>query len=180
MPAPPWLATVVALSLTALLPAVPASGAAPAPDAGRCQGAARSDLSLGAQERVMECLVNRERVSRGLRPVRRDPRLARSATAKTVSMLRCDDFSHTPCGTPFSTTFRRARYAGRSYGENIAWGTGRLGTPAAIIRAWMRSPGHRRNILGAAWRHIGVDVRRARSFQGQAGAAVWTAQFGRP
>jgi hypothetical protein len=43
-------------------------------------------------------------------------------------------------------------------GENLAWGTGALATPGAIVRAWMNSPGHRENILNAHYREIGVGV----------------------
>ena len=35
-------------------------------------------------------------------------------------------------------------------GENLAWGTGDLATPRAIMAAWMHSPGHRANILQPA------------------------------
>jgi len=42
----------------------------------------------------------------------------------------------------------------------------------------MRSPGHRRNILGD-YRLAGVELRRGVRFQGHRGAAVWTMQYGR-
>ena len=38
-----------------------------------------------------------------------------------------------------------------SAGENIAWGSGELGTPARIVDAWMHSAGHRANILNRAF-----------------------------
>lgn len=46
-----------------------------------------------------------------------------------------------------------------SVGENIAYGTGTLGTPKAIVDAWMHSPGHRANILDRSFREIGLGVR---------------------
>ncbi len=42
-------------------------------------------------------------------------------------------------------------------GENLAWGVGEEGTVRAIFRAWMRSPLHRRNILGG-YSQIGIGV----------------------
>jgi uncharacterized protein YkwD len=146
--------------------------------AGGCAGADRAGLPPAAQERAMLCLINGARRARGLRPVRAHRRLARSAAAKNALMARCDDFSHTACGRAFTHTFDRAGYRGRSVGENIAWGTGRLGTPRAIHRAWMRSPGHRRNTLAPRWREVGIDLRRGVRFQGYSGAALWTAQYG--
>ena len=48
----------------------------------------------------------------------------------------------------------------RSYriGENLAWGKGVLGTPAATVNAWMRSQGHRDNILNAGYDEVGVGI----------------------
>lgn len=173
MPRPHAIGGVLVAALALSLAQAPAGSAAPS-----CAGADRADLGPAAQERAMICLINRERTKRKLAPVRSDPRLARSASAKNRDMIRCGEFSHTACGRSFSTTFKRAKYRGRSVGENIAWGTGRLGTPAAIHRAWMRSPGHRKNALARKWRDVGVDVRPRARFMGNSGAAVWTAQYG--
>jgi uncharacterized protein YkwD len=58
-------------------------------------------------------------------------------------------------------------------GENIAAGQR---SPAAVVRAWLNSPGHRRNIETAAYRYIGVGaVHRASSVYGW----YWTQDFGR-
>ena len=61
-----------------------------------------------------------------------------------------------------SRALRRMGYipSGRAWavGENLAWGTGPLGTPAAIVRAWMNSPGHRANILDPRFRQIGLGI----------------------
>ena len=45
-----------------------------------------------------------------------------------------------------------------SAGENIAWGSGSLGTPASIVDGWMHSAGHRANILNGAFTQIGIGV----------------------
>lgn len=168
------LAVGAAVSALTLALAGPAS----AEPASACAGADRLDLGAAAQARVMVCLTNEERTERGLPPLEVDARLVRSAGAKSTAMLRTGDFSHTPGGMDFTTTFRRAGYDGSGFGENIAWGSGDLGSPAAIHRAWMTSPPHRRNILGRGWTEMGVAVKRNVRFQGYAGAAVWTAQFG--
>ncbi|HET8952653.1 MAG TPA: CAP domain-containing protein, partial [Solirubrobacteraceae bacterium] len=55
-----------------------------------------------------------------------------------------------------------SRYAsprlGWALGENLAWGTGTLATPRAIMKAWMDSPGHRANVVKRAYREIGLGI----------------------
>jgi uncharacterized protein YkwD len=68
---------------------------------------------------------------------------------------------------------------GYEVGENIAWGTLWLGTPRAIVAAWMESPGHRANILDARFRDtaIGVSPHPPASLShGQAGG-IYTQDF---
>jgi uncharacterized protein YkwD len=43
-------------------------------------------------------------------------------------------------------------------GENLAYGTGPEGSPAQIVYRWMHSPGHKANILRAAFTEIGIGV----------------------
>lgn len=51
--------------------------------------------------------------------------------------------------------------------ENIAVGGGRAhGSPAAVVRAWMRSPEHRANILERGLRDFAVGVARGDPFGG--------------
>ena len=61
--------------------------------------------------------------------------------------------------------------------ENLAWGSGSLGRPYAIFSEWMRSPGHRANILSPGFRDLGIAVRRG-SFSGSSTAYVWVVEFG--
>ncbi len=90
-------------------------------------------------------------------------------------------FSHTsPSGTTMGARIARSGYTrgGRGYviGENIAWGTGTVSTPASIVRSWMASPGHRANILSRRYREIGIGVVR-RAPNGAAGG-TYTTNFG--
>lgn len=95
----------------------------------------------------MLCLVNRARRTRGLAPLTALKSLNRAADRKSGDILRCDEFSHEACGREFTYWMAHFGYHGCSEGENIAWGSGSLGTPRSIFRAWMHSPGHRENIL---------------------------------
>jgi uncharacterized protein YkwD len=131
------------------------------------------------------CLINRERVTRGERPLRANRRLRRAAQAHTDSMVFGDYFEHVGPGdqTPLAR-MRDAGYvssrAGYEVGENIAWATLGLATPRAIVATWMASPGHRANILDARYRETGIGVSPrapAAVAHGQAGA-IYTQDFG--
>jgi uncharacterized protein YkwD len=76
-------------------------------------------------------------------------------------------------------TPRRGGTRSWSLGENIAWGSGELASPAAIVRSWMHSSGHRRNILDGGFRNIGIGVASGApaDVQGQP-AATYTTDFG--
>ncbi|HEV3002144.1 MAG TPA: CAP domain-containing protein, partial [Solirubrobacteraceae bacterium] len=68
---------------------------------------------------------------------------------------------------------------GWSVGENIAWGSGTLSSPAGIVAAWMASPGHKENLLNPTYREIGIGIvpGSPRSPE-MAGAATYTTDFG--
>ena len=65
-------------------------------------------------------------------------------------------------GDSFADRIRDTGYLSRAsrwvVGENLAWGSGRLATPEAIVKAWMDSPGHRANILSGRYREIGIGL----------------------
>ncbi len=58
-------------------------------------------------------------------------------------------------GRAFQEAVRLRPGHGYEYGENSAYG---FRTPAATVRAWMRSPGHRANILNSIFRETGVGL----------------------
>jgi uncharacterized protein YkwD len=107
------------------------------------------------------CLINRERTSRGLPALASSDILARAELAHSQDMVQLGYFEHdSPDGRNVGDRLRAAGYVRRnaSGGENIAWGAGKEGTPAAIVKAWMASPGHRADILRPAFREIGVGI----------------------
>lgn len=124
----------------------------------------------------MLCLVNHARVAQGLPPLTASRPLVKAADHKARDILRCNEFSHEACGREFTYWMTHFGFRGCSEGENIAWGSGGLGTPASIFRAWMRSQGHRENILGA-YDVTGIGLQSGR-IEGNAGAHVWTQEFG--
>ncbi|HEX9967469.1 MAG TPA: CAP domain-containing protein, partial [Solirubrobacterales bacterium] len=122
----------------------------------------------------MRCLVNAARRRAGLSPFAASGELARSAGLKSRDVLRCDDFDHEACGRDFAYWIERVGYLGEACGagENIAFGTGPYASPRAIFRAWIGSPGHRRNILGG-YDDLGVGL-EVGTFDGESGVHVWT------
>ena len=51
-------------------------------------------------------------------------------------------------------------------GENIAWGIAGAARPSWVVRAWMRSPGHRHNLLSRRFRDVGLGVARGTPYGG--------------
>src|SRR5947209_2703994 len=109
------------------------------------------------------CLVNQERTSRGLRPLNPNRRLARAAVGHARDMNARGYFSHDSAGGgSFVDRIRKTGYVPArvfpSLGEDLAWGSGTLGTPRQIVASWMASPGHRANILYPKFREAGMGV----------------------
>jgi len=120
-------------------------------------------------ESAVLVLVNAARTAAGCAPVTADPALAAVARAHSADMRDCDYFSHTrPEGL---SPFDRAERAGVDYSraENIAYGQA---DAAAVMRAWLESPGHRANILDCDLTKLGVGVAEG------PGGPWWTQLFG--
>jgi uncharacterized protein YkwD len=147
--------------------------------AAACPNQANASASPEAQTQSMRCMIDFARARAGLGPLGDAPQLDLSAEEKGTDVLRCQSFSHTACGRDFTYWMRQAGYASEScwhMGENLAWGTGTYGTVRSIFQAWMRSPGHRRNILGG-YEDLGLSLQLG-ELEGHTGAAVWSAHFG--
>lgn len=112
------------------------------------------DSSVTTNEEQVVALVNQARASNGLPPVTANWELSRVARYKSQDMADRGYFSHTSptYGTPFEM-LKSFGISYRSAGENIAMG---YSTPAAVMKGWMNSPGHRANILGASYTQIGI------------------------
>ena len=135
------------------------AAAAPACSYGSAVPAA---LSARRARAAVLCLVNRERTKRGLRALRRNAKLERAAVRYSRLMVSQSFFEHvSPGGSTLLKRIARVGYtAGGNWraGENLAWGTGSRATPAAIVKAWMESPGHRTNMLSRSFREAGVGI----------------------
>ena len=175
--------TILALLALCGLAVAPSAGARSlqrliAPVA-ECPGAGDAEAPVAEQESAMRCLTDFARSREGMRPMGNDLALDRSAVDKSADILRCDNFSHFACGRNPMYWMQRVGYIpARCWriGENIAWGTGQLGSARSIFDAWMHSQGHRENILGP-YGQIGVGL-RVGGLEGRPEAHVWTQHFG--
>ena len=164
---------LIAVIVALVCLAVPAAASA-------CPGAEQEPtaVSLEVTERATFCLLNRERTTRGLRGLRRNARLDLASARHARSMAARNFFAH----GNFVGRIRSARYlsGARSWrvGENIAWGSGTLGTPVEIVDAWMNSPGHRRNILNRGFREIGIGVARGTPDRSYNDGGTYVTDFG--
>jgi uncharacterized protein YkwD len=165
-----------------LLPiAAVAALALPAP-AMACDGADAQGASP-ALEATTVCLLNVERAQQGLGPLTARDDLASAARAHAQDMVARGYFAHdAPDGTTLLDRLRTAGWLPASgywtAGEDIAWGSGRLGSPREIVTAWMNSAGHRANILGRDFDEVGVSVAAGAPGTGADGASTFVADFG--
>jgi uncharacterized protein YkwD len=178
------LPLILVVAAATLFP--PAAAAAPSPSvaellapAAACPGQTLASAPAAAQETTMACLVDYARRRAGVPGLRRSRRLTRAAAGKANDLLRCQDFSHTACGRPFTTHIDEAGYRYRMVGENLALDAAASGTPRVIMSAWLGSPGHRSNLLRGSYRDQGIAM-RAGNMPGYPSAHVWVHEFGAP
>lgn len=124
-------------------------------------------------------LTNEMRQQHGLAPLIRNAQLDQSAMTHTLEMAEYGFVGHT--GVFGSSLKDRVRDAGynnfRVIGENLARGQR---TPGEAVDGWMKSPGHRDNLLHPAFREIGVACLEGRvvTSGGVWSATYWTQNFG--
>jgi len=129
-------------------------------------------VALAPPERAIVQVVNVERKARGLPSLRAVRGLSRAAERHSWDQLRYDRFGHDSSdGTPFG---RRVARVGRfrMAAEVVAFAPHGSGSGArSVVRMWLRSPGHRAQVLNPSFRVLGVGRVRGR-LQGRIGAVV--------
>jgi uncharacterized YkwD family protein len=110
--------------------------------------------ALSAYEQKVVDLTNQERAKNGLPALKVDLTLSKMAREKSRDMSANGYFSHTSptYGSPFDM-MKKYGISYRYAGENIAMGQR---TPEEVVKAWMNSEGHRKNILSPNFNYIGV------------------------
>jgi uncharacterized protein YkwD len=156
--------TVAVLMVACASPVAPDLVAAGAPPASAAATAAS----------VLD-LTNAERSRAGVSPLRSSARLVQAAQLHADQLAAAGRLDHVLSGAQYATPADRlaaAGYAWQAYAENIA-----LGQPSAadVVASWMRSSGHRSNILSAAYTELGVGYSLGRD-----GRPYYVQVFGRP
>jgi uncharacterized protein YkwD len=155
-------ATALAVAVAAL--AAPAGAQASAQDA-PCPGAdavpTSGTIAVAAQATL--CLLNNERAAAGLHPLTEAAGLTQPSAAYSARMVTENFFAHVaPDGATLTDRLEANGYIDPdgdwTVGENLAWGQGNLATPRNITIAWMKSPGHRANILTGEFTEVGLGI----------------------
>jgi uncharacterized protein YkwD len=134
-------------------------------------GSARADGpgSFVALERDLLEAVNRVRSEHHLIPLARRPDLDRIARAHSDDMARRHYFAHeTPEGVNPLQRIETAHLDMTLAAENLGK-TDQADPNPAIVREWLRSPIHRRNLLAPVFNHTGIGISR-----GTDGALLYT------
>jgi uncharacterized protein YkwD len=161
----------------------PAPSPAPAPAPTPSGGCANTQSiptpsNIGAIRASVLCLVNQQRVQAGLSPLSDNGQLQSAAQAHSDDMVARGYFAHDGLdGRNPGARISATGYVARTWGENIAWGSGSLGTPAQIVQNWMNSAGHRANILNGAFAESGIGV-AVGTPTGNGSGATYTHDFG--
>ena len=129
-----------------------------------------------ADESELITLTNQARASNGLPALKVDSALTSIARWRSKDMIVRNYFDHAILKPPGGTVFNEMDRRGYCYslaGENIGWNNypDNVATEE-IQQMFMASPGHRANILGSRWDHIGVGA-----YKGSTGKKMWTVLF---
>jgi uncharacterized protein YkwD len=148
------LLRLVALALTALGLWVVASPAGATSQ--------RPANSLSSLEQGVLTDINTLRKQHGLAPLRLSGSLSAAARQHSGEMAARGYFSHDSMnGSSFDRRIARYYPMGRSHywsvGENLLWSSPDVDAGGAL-NMWWNSPEHRKNMLTARWREIGVSA----------------------
>lgn len=160
-----WIAALATVgAVTAIQPATLAQSGRAAPKESEAERLARQIVEL----------TNAERRKAGLPAFKEQAQLAAAAMKHAEDMARNKYFDHKDRegGMPWDRVLAEG-YRYRACAENIAKGAK---APRHVVAMWMKSPGHRKNILGD-FTEIGVGFARG----GKKGETrYWVQVFGTP
>lgn len=136
-------ALTLAVGLLAVSPAVATAAKSPAP---------RATVKVDKKfEKQVTKRTNKSRTARGLKGLKKNSCLTAFARAQAKRQATS--------GKMFHQNLRPAlhRCKMRKVGENVAFG---YQSTLPLQKAWMNSPGHRKNILDRKYNRVGVGVYR--------------------
>ena len=127
-------------------------------------------VSSSALQTQVVSLSNKERVKHGCKALPVNAQLLRAARGHSNYQAKTRTMTHTGAGN--SSFITRARAAGYTTprSENVAYG---YRSATEVVNAWMKSPGHRRNLLDCGAKTFAVGVAYASN-----GNPYYTQDFG--
>jgi uncharacterized protein YkwD len=145
----------------------------------------RPATAMSSLEQGVLADINALRKQHGLEPLHFNSRLSAAARAHSSDMALRGYFSHTSAsGMTFDRRIARYYPMGSSrywsVGENLLWSSPDV-DPARALDMWWNSPEHRKNMLNARWREIGlsaVHVATAPGTYGGREVTIVTTDFG--
>jgi uncharacterized protein YkwD len=150
--------------------AEPAEKAETASAVRACDG---GTIQLKAEEERILNLHNQVRENRRMSRLCVHPALTKAARSQSADMLRKDRLRHGNVGR----RLKKVGYNWLTYGENIALGSGSKGSPESIFKSWMKSRGHRSNILNRRFREVGIGIATG-TYKGHKNVRMYTVDFG--
>ncbi len=114
-----------------------------------------SPVAAGPAESVLSG-INAARAKAGCGPLRLNGKLTAAAKAHARAMAEQNFFGHSgKDGSRFSSRIKRQGYSYSTAAENIAAGQRSAGQ---VVSSWLKSAGHRRNILNCRLTETGIAV----------------------
>ena len=99
-------------------------------------------------------LINKHRKDNDLKPLNISNLLNKAAQEKSEHMIKNKYFKHiSPDGVKWSDFIKNINYDYDVAGENLATG---FSSADSLVDAWMKSPGHRENILNSSVEEFGM------------------------
>lgn len=122
-----------------------------------------ADTVSEAVEAQIAVLTNKERMKAGLPPLEADIVLIRVSRGHSEEMARLNYFEHESPTPGYKDPWDRANRAGwdsNEFGENIFFAEGHppAKVAALCLAAWMKSPGHRANLLSRDYTRVGIGL----------------------
>ena len=130
-----------------------------------CSGSLLADPVQQEVEAQIVVLTNRERAKLALPPLESDDTLVLVSRGHSEEMARLNYFEHESPTPGLKEPWDRANKAGvdsDEFGENLFFSEGHSATKLAklALTAWMKSPGHRANLLSPNFTRVGIGLAR--------------------
>lgn len=141
----------------------------------RAESAAPGAAAPAGRASTLVELANAQRNLAGLPPLRINAALMRAAQTQAEQSASIGKMAHVLPEARYPRPEDRldaSGYPWRAYAENIAMGQQSM---SAAIEAWMKSPGHRKNLLSATYTELGTGY--ATDTEGR---PYYVQVFGRP